>query len=497
MVSATQPAAALPRKPLPPWGDPHAAQRTWAGEPIHSRLRMLRRFRAELAAGARELAATVPRGVPGLLHRTEADTLVTEVLPLLEACRFLEREAEWILRPRRESSRLRPFWLRTVEVEVEQVPLGVVLIIGPGNYPLFLPGAQVLQALAAGNAVLWKPAPAGLACAHAMRVMLIASGMPPELLTVLDPAPAAVGEAVERGVDKVFLTGSAATGEAVLRTLAPHAVPAVMELSGCDAVFVLPGADLHHVTDALAFGLLLNGSATCMAPRRVFVHSTVVGELTGMLLAALDCAGAIPIPPQTRELLRDLVADASFAGARILLDGLDAAEGSIYPTVVTGVKPEMRIAQTDVFAPLLSVINFDTPAQAIDMHERCPYALTAAVFGPEKQARALMQTLQVGTVVWNDVIVATADPRVPFSGRKRSGFGTTRGREGLLEMTAPRAMVLQRSKSRIAYQPTTAAHAELFAGYAQAAHAGSWRKRFDGLRAMARALPGLKPSKTK
>ncbi len=473
-----------------------AAGRSWAQVPVRTRLRVLRRFRAELAAGARELAFTVPNRYPGSLHRSEADTLVAEVLPLAESCRFLEREAEWTLRTRRESNRSRPFWLRAVDVEIERAPLGIVLVIAPGNYPLFLPGAQALQALAAGNAVLWKPAPSGVSCAHAVRVMLIASGLPPALLTILAPAPAAATAAIEAGVDKVFLTGSAATGEAVLHALAATATPSVMELSGCDAVFVLPGANLARTIEALTFGLRFNGSATCMAPRRVFVAEELREQFAPLLAAALAGLGPVPLAPATREHLRDLLADATFHGAHTLLNGLDDTVSpngdAVYATLLAGVTPEMRIAQADLFAPVLSMLSFRSLGEAAAMHRECPYALTAAVFGPEKPARALARDLAAGTVLLNDLIVSTVDPRIPFSGRKRSGFGATRGREGLLEMTAPRAIVRQRSRATTPYQPTTAAHTALFAGFVQALHGGGWRSRLHGLRVLSAALPGLK-----
>jgi acyl-CoA reductase-like NAD-dependent aldehyde dehydrogenase len=479
-----------------------AAQRAWALQPVRQRMRVLRRFRAELAAGAPELAATVATVAPGSLHRSLADTMVAEVLPLAEACRFLENEAAFTLRTCRESSRNRPFWLRGTDVAIERAPLGVVLVIGPGNYPLFLAGAQVLQALAAGNAVLWKPAHTGVACAHAVRAMLIASGLPSELLAVLDASPAAAQAVIAAGVDKVFLTGSAATGEAVLHALAANATPSVMELSGCDAVFVLEGANLPRVVDALMFGLRLNGSATCMAPRRVFVAESLQAELAGSLATAMDCLEPVEPSAQTRKLLRDLVMEATLEGARVMLDGLDVEEeiaGAVRPTLLIGVTPEMRIAQTDVFAPVLSLLSFSTLQQAAAMHEQCPYALTAAIFGPgngsDKQARTLARTITAGTVLFNDVIVSTADPRASFGGRKRSGFGTTRGREGLLAMTAPRAVIRQRSRSLLPYQPTGSAHEGFFAGYMQAAHGRGWRARLSGWRAMGRAAPALRSQK--
>ena len=474
------------------------AQHAWSVQPLRARLSVLRCFRGELASGGMALAATVGTRAPGSLHRSEADTLVAEVLPLAEACRFLEREAAWTLRTQRESTGTRPLWLRGVDVEVERAPLGIVLLIAPGNYPLFLPGAQALQALAAGNAVLWKPAPAGVACAHAMRVMLIASGLPPELLTVLDPAPVNATAAIEAGIDKVFLTGSAATGAAVLHTLADALTPSVMELSGCDAVFVLAGADLARVVDALAFGLRLNGSATCMAPRRVFVDNAIAKELAARLLTALDSIEPVPLAPGTLATLRDLVAESTLEGAAILLDGLNISDehpGCVGATLLADVTPEMRVANADVFAPVLSLLRFGSAAEAAALHNRCAYALTAAIFGPERKARSLAREIDAGTVLLNDLIVPTADPRVPFGGAKRSGFGVTRGREGLLAMTAPRAVVRQRSRSRVAYQPTHAGHAAMFAGYLQAAHSLTLRERLAGLRALAASLPGLRKNK--
>ena len=472
-------------------GTARAAQKQWAALPIGERLEVLRLFRAELANGAGELAATIANCAPGALNRTQADTLVAEVLPLAEACRFLEKEAEFTLRSRRESSQTRPFWLRGVDVEVERVALGVVLLIAPGNYPLLLPGVQVLQALAAGNAVLWKPAPAGVRCAHALRVMLIASGMPAALLTVLDPSPAAASAAIEAGVDKVFLTGSAATGQAVLHQAAATATPSVMELSGCDAVFVLERADLKRVVHALTFGLRLNGSATCMAPRRVFVARPLLGKVAVALHTALCLLPPVQVSEAVWQLMGECVDEARYAGAQVLLDGT-GEPGVARPTLLTDVTPDMRIARTDLFAPVLSLMVFDTLEQAIEMHERCPYALTTALFGPEKESRQLATELTAGTVIFNDIIVSTADPRVSFGGRKRSGFGLTRGREGLLEMTAPRVLVRQRSRSVVAYQATTSVHKDLFAGYIQAAHGRGWASRWSGVARLFGAMRSMK-----
>jgi aldehyde dehydrogenase (NAD+) len=468
-------------------GQAREAQKIWARMSIKGRLALLRRARHRIAATAESIAQAVPCEKPGALHRNVADTLVSEVLPLVEACRFLEREAAWILAPQRLSTHTRPFWLRRVTAEARRDPLGVVLIIAPANYPLFLPGVQVLQALAAGNAVLWKPAPGGTPAAEAMRDALIGCGLDPALLQLLDETALAAIDAMADGVDKVFLTGSAATGVAVLQQLAAHLTPAVMELSGCDAVFVLPGASLDRVVAAMLFGLRFNGSATCMAPRRLFL----VADHPGLVPALLEqCKNLLPtvLPARTQLELADLLQDARRLGGSVLMDESEA--GLRYALVIKAT-PEMRIAQTDIFAPVLCILQEPDIAAAIAAHAICPYALTAAVFGPEPEARKLASRLTVGTVLINDLIVGTADPRVSFGGRKSSGFGVTRGREGLLEMTTLKTIVTQRSRDQRAYRPTTADHLPFFAGYIEAVHGGDWRTRWRGLRRFWRAAMRL------
>jgi aldehyde dehydrogenase (NAD+) len=461
------------------------AQQRWASVPVRSRLKIIRRLRHEIASGAEALASTVPGNLPGSLHRSVSDTLVAEVLPLLEACRFLEREAEFTLAPRFESTTSRPAWLGGVSVETRRDPLGMVLIIGPGNYPLFLPGVQALQALVAGNAVIWKPAPGGLNAALAMQRMLVACGLDRELVTVTGTDAREATAAIRAGVDKVILTGSAATGRAVLRELAETLTPAVMELSGCDAVLVLDGADLGRVVDALTFAMRLNGSATCMAPRRLFVTDAVADRITADLKTAFATQSPVPVPERTQTLLRELIDEATLYGAKLILDGI--SEAGIAPTLLAGVTAEMRIAQTDIFAPVLSILSFANEGAAIAAHNACPYALTASIFGPPKQAEALSAHLHAGTLLINDMIIPTADPRASFGGRKQSGFGSTRGREGLLAMTAAKTILRQNSRSRRAYQPTGAAHGPFFSGLAQTLHAGGLRARFAGLRKLIKA----------
>jgi acyl-CoA reductase-like NAD-dependent aldehyde dehydrogenase len=465
-----------------------AARTIWMATTVQERVKMLRATRHRLARMTLDLAEAISPA----LSRTPADTRAAEILPLLAACQFLERNASRLLAPHRLGRRGLPFWLAGVESTVERVPLGHVLLIGPANYPLFLPGVQVLQAIAAGNTVTWKPGRGGKRVADLVAAALKAAGLPDGVLQITDESVTAVDEALARNPAKVFFTGSAETGRLIMRKLAETLTPSVMELSGCDAVVVLPSADLQRVVQALVFGMRLNGSATCMAPRRVVLLDSTSERreiFLATLLRELQEVEAVQVPDEVRRKLETLLAAAQSAGARVhgTLNG-----EMISPLVVTGARPEMELCQADLFAPVLSIMDLSDEAELLAAQAACPFALTAAIFGHEKEAQRLAAALAVGSVLINDIIVPTADPRVPFGGRGKSGFGVTRGAEGLLEMTAIRTIAVRRGRSTRHYEQTTSRHAPLFDGLIMAAHGRSWKERCQGLGQVIRAGKELK-----
>ena len=461
------------------------AQRAWAVTPIARRLAILRAARHEIARIADRLVDAISPN----LHRTRADSYAAEVLPLLAAFRFLENEAAIILKPRRLGRKGLPFWLAGIDSTIERVPFGTVLVIAPGNYPLFLPGVQTLQALAAGNAVVWKPGFEGQPVAEVFCAALERAGLPTDLLRITDDsAEAAITELATRP-DKVIFTGSSQAGRAVLRQAADLAIPVVAELSGCDAVIVLESADTKRVLEALQFGMRLNGSATCMAPRRLIVVGSGHEPLIAELQARFATMDGVELSPRTHTQLQPLIGDAELRGATV--HGNHGAL-NLKPVLILNASPDMAIAQADIFAPVLSVIHVATANDVLSADALCPFGLTAAIFGKERDARELGHQLTVGTVLINDLIVPTADPRVPFGGRRGSGFGTTRGAEGLLEMTTAKVTSIRTDRSTRHYQQTGPAHEELFRGALAMSHSATLVERFKGLRRMFAAAKNLK-----
>ncbi len=436
-----------------------AAQVAWASRGLKDRLSVLKKLRLKIASDPCALASTIQRN-------NRAETLAAEVLPLLDACRFLEIEAGRILRESAIGSRGRPTWLWGNRIVLRPEPLGIVLIIAPSNYPLMLPGIQTLQAIAAGNAVLIKPADGCSEPVQALAALAEQCGLPDGLIQVLPESTAAATQAMRQGVDKVFLTGSAQTGKAVSRELAESTTPSVMELSGCDAVFVLEDADLELVSNCLLFGLTLNNSQTCMAPRRVFATNHQVDTILALLKTKLAeysrNAAAQPLG-QIQGLAEAKIYEALTNGAVLALghireDDSPALKGV---AVLDHVTAEMSIAQSDIFAPVLSFLRVDSEQQALELSRQCPFALSASVFGSAARCQQFARSVYAGCVVINDVVVPTADPRVPFGGRGMSGHGMTRGHAGLLEMTHQKAIVISRKWFKPHLQPPTTADSDV------------------------------------
>ena len=188
--------------------------------------------------------------------------------------------------------------------------------------------------------------------------------------------------------------------------------------------------------------------------------------------------------PNTAKSLRLWLDEAVAEGAHVLGEWDPAAQG---PLLVEGARPEMAITRTDVFAPVLSLLEAPSVSAMPGMVNGCPYALTAAVFGAEREARTLGEQLHVGTVLINDVIAATADPRVPFAGRGKSGFGATRGAEGLLEMTALKTILARRRVFTRPYAPVGKRELPMFAGLIGCLHGGSLRARMGAIRTLVAA----------
>jgi aldehyde dehydrogenase (NAD+) len=369
-----------------------------------------------------------------------------------------------------------------VAAEIHRVALGHVLVIGPSNFPLFIPGSHVLQALAAGNRVTWKPGAGGGAVAKLMARILMEAELPASALTVTDESVEAAREALATRPDKVIFTGSTKTSQSLLAELAETATPAVLELSGADAIVVSPTADLQQVAKAVAFGLRLNGGAVCMSPRRLFATPSTMTALRPLLQEALAKVPGVVLDAGTAGRLRTMLEEAIQGGADVRGRFEPDAQR---PLMIDDATPAMRIAGSDVFAPVISLIEAETMLHVPEMYGQCAYGLTVSIFcarGEEKKARMLGEMLGAGTLLINDIIAPTADPRVPFGGRGASGYGVTRGAEGLLEMTAVKTVLIRRGGVMLHLDATRDEDVPMFAGMIRAMHGKGFAMRWAAVK---------------
>jgi acyl-CoA reductase-like NAD-dependent aldehyde dehydrogenase len=468
-------------------------QRSWQLLPVRDRLRPVRVFRHLLVEESRALCAAVKADI----DKPEEETLAGEVLPLAEACRFLLSRAARILKPRRISVRLRPLWLWGQRDRVHRRPRGLVGIIGTWNYPLFLNGVQILQALVAGNGVLWKPSEVAPQSARVLFDLLGRAGYPAGLLQRLPATREAGQELAQADIDHVIFTGSSSTGQRLAETLGRRLVSSTLELSGCDALFVLDDADVGLAARAAWFGATVNRGQTCIASRRALVDRSRYPEFVEALrpLVATGQPMSLALESQVRQAER-LIESAQAEQATIVSSGessaLNGQSTVCQPTVVLDARPDMAICQEASFAPVLAVLPFDTEEEAIELDAACPYALGAGIFTARvSRATRLAASLRPGMIAVNDVVVPTAHPATPFGGNRASGWGVTQGAEGLLEMTVPQVVSVRGGRFRPHYDAAIGRpplSAESFRALLAAGHARSLGQRLGGLYRLVRSL---------
>ena len=246
-----------------------AAQPAWAELGVRARAEILRRFQRLLHQNKDDVARTITRenGKP------QVEALLTEVLVVLDAARFLIENAHALLKP--EPVPHGNLVMKTKSAYLIREPYGVIGIISPWNYPFSTPATEGLAALVAGNAVVIKPSEFTPLAALELASLLHQAGVPSDIFQVVVGDGSAGGALVEAPIDKIIFTGSVRTGKRVAETTARKLLPVVLELGGKDPMLVLDDADLEVVTSAALWGAFMNAGQTCLSVERCYVHRSL------------------------------------------------------------------------------------------------------------------------------------------------------------------------------------------------------------------------------
>ena len=324
-------------------------------------------------------------------------------------------------------------------------PLGVVAAITPWNSPLMLATWKLAPALAAGNTVVWKPSEFSSVSAFAFAELFEKAGFPPGVVNVVTGFGSEIGEALvtHPKVAKVAFTGGDATGQHVYELAARGIKKVTLELGGKSANIVFDDAEIDNAVKGAVSGIFAATGQTCIAGSRLLVQRSIHDRFMEKLLELAKTArmgnplqdttqvGPITTRPQYRKVL-EYIEIAKGEGANCVLGGAAAARPEcgdgwfVEPTIFTGVSPAMRIAQEEVFGPVLSVIPFDTDDEAVEIANDTLFGLAAGVWTTSiKRALRMSERLEAGTV-WVNTYRAVSYMS-PFGGYKRSGLGRESG----------------------------------------------------------------------
>jgi acyl-CoA reductase-like NAD-dependent aldehyde dehydrogenase len=425
------------------------AQRGWRALDVAQRARVLLRFHGALYERRAEVAAVIERenGKPPV----EA---LSEVMVTLDFARYYaRRNVLRILRPVSRTASGPPMWRKRVHIGEE--PYGVIGVISPWNYPLMLSAAIVLPALVAGNAVVLKPSEFTTETGLLLDRLFDDAGLPPDVLQVLPGARATGAALIEQGCDKIFFTGSEATGRKVAVECGARLIPCVLELGGSDAAIVLDDADLERTAEGLVWGRFSNSGQTCVAPKRVFVESGVYDRFASLLAervrrlhagtdrSAVDL-GPLIRPEQT-DLVREQLDDALARGAQVAAAGHPVGDHVFAPVLLTGVTPDARVLREETFGPILPLVRVRDDDEAVSRANDSAYGLSASVWSRNRRrALAVAARLDTGSVVVNDSVIVAGMSDVPHGGVKASGSGRAHGVAGLRECVRTKTVVVER-----------------------------------------------------
>ena len=385
------------------------------------------------------------------------EALLTEIFPTLDLIQYYEKHAPRILRPEKQPT---PLILFGKKSRVYYEPLGTCLVISPWNYPFNLSMAPIITALAAGNAVIFKPSEytplRGL-----LEGIFAASCLPENAVQVVYGGKDTGRRLVDLRPAKIFFTGSEAAGKAIMAQAAQHLTPVELELGGKDPMVVFADVQIDRAVNGALWGALTNSGQTCTSVERIYVEQPLYTQFVQALkqemegLTHTDGGDAGDLGWMTTDFqvakVEAQIVDAEAKGAEILCGGIRPGGGRrIPPTLVAGVTPAMDIHAQETFGPLASIAPFTTEAEAVQLANDSPYGLSASVWTADPaRADRVARAIHTGNVSINNVLATQANSALPFGGVKNSGIGRYKGAHGLYAFSNIKSVMIDQNSARL------------------------------------------------
>jgi coniferyl-aldehyde dehydrogenase len=382
-----------------------------------------------------EIAAALDRDFGG---RCVAEVRYSEIFAALQSLRHAKRRLKKWMKPRRVPV---GFAMQIATARVLPQPLGVVGIVVPWNYPLFLAMGPVAGALAAGNRVMLKLSEFAPETSSLL-ARLFAECFSPDLVTAVEGDAEVAQAFVRLPFDHLLFTGSTAVGRQVMHAAADNLTPVTLELGGKSPVLLAPDADLSAAAGSIAYGKFMNAGQTCVAPDYALVPAHRLEEFVAILREEIE--KQYPLAIENRDYtsiinerqynrLKQYLEEAQAAGARVIaLEGsASAAARRIPPTLIVDPPDHLKLMQEEIFGPILPIKPYDTLDAAIRyINDRPrPLALYLYTGNSDVRDRVLKRTISGGVSI-NDTILHIAVEDLPFGGVGPSGLGHYHGQAG-------------------------------------------------------------------
>ncbi|MBA4492845.1 aldehyde dehydrogenase family protein [Paenactinomyces guangxiensis] len=414
-----------------------AAFPSWKELSLSKRLDYMKQLREYLVEHADELVEKIASDT-GKVH---IEALMSEIFATVDFIRYYEKNADSILKPKKVPT---PLVLYGRHSEVQYRPIGVVAIISPWNNPFQLSLVPAITALTAGNTVLLKPSEITPLTSLLIEEILTTVSFPEGVVQVLHGGKKTGKHLIQSRPDKIFFTGSVATGKKIMAAAAEHLIPVHLELGGKDPMIIFADADLERAANAAVWGAFTNAGQSCMSVERLYVEFSVYGAVISRLKekaeqlrignGANDDVGSMTSPRQFK-VVQEHIADAVSKGATLLCGGKQLHDDTLHfePTVLVDVNHSMKIMQEETLGPVIAIMPFSSEEEAVRLANDSVYGLNCSIWTRDtKKAERISRQMEYGNICINDVMINAANPHLPFGGIKQSGFGRYHGPEGLL-----------------------------------------------------------------
>lgn len=432
------------------------AQKEWAKSSFRQRRAVLNHIMTHILDHADELCDLIVKDS----GKTYENAMMGEILPICTKIRWTIKNGERHLKPESVSSGMFPH----KKARIEFRPLGVVACIIPWNYPLQNIIGSLVTPLMAGNAVILKPSEAVAWSSERFRMItdeaLRREGFSTDIVQIINGFGDTGAALVRSGVDKILFIGSVENGRRIIEGSAEHLTPVIMELGGKDPMIICDDADIEKAVHSALGGCFINLGQNCIASERLLVHEAVYDQFLERVVSkakalrqgvptepGLVDVGAITTPQQI-QVIDSLVSDALAQGARALVGGaIDRTRpGTFYPpTILVDVRPDMKIAYTEVFGPVMLIMKVANEAEAIQIANGTDFGLHSSVITRDREkGEDIAAQLHAGATCINDFGLCYLNQDLPFGGVKYSGFGRMNGRDGLRAYTNQKAVLVDR-----------------------------------------------------